>query len=117
MSTKKQRRKLANELAMIAIASGATTEISEEKRSTRVDCEWPGKVRCGFHIDDLHHGGILASFYQAEKPLANEIWFDSVNPYHQHKATLYRCTSAGFASAFQRACEAVADGRAFVDGP
>ena len=116
MSTKKQRRKLANELAMIATASGATTEISEEKRSTRVDCEWPGKVRCGFDIDDLHQGGVLFSWHRAEKRLQMGPWFGSVNEYHGTKATSFGHNEGLAKKVFREGCEAVADGRAFVDG-
>jgi len=117
MSTKKQRRKLANELATIATASGAVVEVSEDgRRGTRVDCEWPGKVRCGFDIDDLHQGGVLFSWHRAEKRLQMGPWFSSVNTYHGTKATSFGHNEGLAKKVFREGCEAVADGRAFVSG-
>ena len=117
MSTKKQRKALADELAMIATASGAVVEVSEDKdRSMRVDCEWPGKVRCWFDVDDLHQGGVLFSWHRAEKRLQMGPWFSSANAYHGTKATSFGHNEGLAKKVFREGCEAVADGRAFVSG-
>ena len=43
-------------------------------------------------------------------------WFMSVNEYHGTKATSFGHNEGLAKKAFREGCEAVADGRAFVDG-
>ena len=113
---RKQRRLIANNLAEIAIRHNATVEIHDEGRTTTLHCTWPGKVQCSLGISTLHDGGTLCSWFGAQEKLVDGHWFDSVNPHHRMKATLYRQDRDRFAEAFHRACEAVATGRAFGHG-
>ena len=119
MSTRKQRRALAGELAEIVVRHGGQVEISEggvRNRQCTVQCTWPGKVDMSFDVDDLHGGGVLYNWYNASKPLQEGAWFMSVNKCHGRKATSYGHNAGLAKKALTEGCEAVADGRAFVDG-
>lgn len=108
---KATRTALAKQLAEIAGNAGAVVTITHGSRDCYVNCEF-ADVSVSFDLDNLHRGGILASWYRASKPLALRP-FDSVNECHRHKATLYRDDAASFIAAFTTACAAVADGSAF----
>lgn len=111
----KQRRALAYRLADIAKAHCGHWTLEEIKgsRCTTFEARW-NAVFVSVDIDDIHGGGLFAAWYGATRPLADSSVFDSVNPYHRRKASLYRDNAAAFLEAFAEACAAVADGSAFL---
>jgi hypothetical protein len=110
---RKQRETLAATLGRIASQAGASVAISPDGRDTRVECTFP-RVSVSFGVGGTLAPGILAHWFNASADLAPGAWFDSVNPCHHRKATLWGADDVEFGARFYRACRAVADGRAFA---
>lgn len=111
---KRERTIIAHRLLAIAERHGAIVEIDLDRswRSIHFLARFP-LVHVSIDIDNLHRGGLLASWHRAEQPLALAP-FDSVNECHRHKATQYRDSASEFYPAFEHACAAVADSSAFL---
>lgn len=81
------RMKIARECGAIATAHGASVEILPRgiggERETLVTLKWP-ELSASFDVGD---GGVLVSFFDAKRALADHLIFDSVNPCHRRKAT------------------------------
>jgi hypothetical protein len=107
------REKLADTLGRMASVHGAKVNIDSFGKSVTVTCEFP-EVSVSFDIDNLHGGGILASWYGARRDFAATVpGLDSVNTCHWRKGTQYGQDSIEFGAKFYRTCKAVQDGRAF----
>jgi len=115
----KQRKIIADQLREVLERHGAAVEVSKPERNgfglweLRVEAIFPGVVNVSLDVSDLHKGGALASWYNAQGKL-NPAVFPSVNTCHFHKATSYCGSYAGMVSHLDDIGAAVAAGRAFT---
>ena len=116
-----QRKAIAAQLREVLERHGALVEVGQPERNgfnqweISVDAIFPGIVNVSLDVSDLHKGGSLASWYNAQGPL-NQAVFPSVNTCHFHKATSYCETYAGMVSHLDDIGAAIAAGKAFGKG-
>ena len=115
----KQRKIIADQLREVLERHGAAVEVSKPERNSfglwelRVEAIFPSVVNVSLDVSDLHKGGALASWYNAQGKL-NPAVFPSVNTCHFHKATSSCGSYAEMVFHLDRIGAAIAAGGAFV---
>jgi len=111
---KQQRAAIAGRIADVLREHGAVVTIEDEPqyRSLRLDADFPGIVKLGMDVDDLHKGGALASWYGAAQRL-NPAVFPGVNECHGCKATSFAVSFDAMVSHLDAIGACIAAGRAF----
>lgn len=115
----KERKAIAEQLRLVLEKHGALVEIGQPERNglgqweISVDAIFPSIVNVSLDVSDIHKGGALASWYNAQGRL-NQAVFPGVNTCHFHKATSYRETYAGMVAHLDDIGAAIAAGRAFT---